>query len=163
LQPRLVRSEIGGQDSPFGVVLLQYRSAEEIVPLPKFDSYPYGRFANRPFILFKNLCRDRTVSESRFSAYNVIAALCGKTKERIAVGMKRCIISTPSATYAMRIEKTLLSGGIAARATRLERRVSAKGCAFGVELDCEAAERALSLLDRGGLPYGVLIKRQDRI
>ncbi|MBQ4562436.1 MAG: DUF3343 domain-containing protein [Clostridia bacterium] len=64
----------------------------------------------------------------------------------------RCIISLPSATYAMSAQKLLSAKGIASRVVKTDPSATKKGCSNGIEVDCRLSVRAKGILTNNSIP-----------
>ncbi len=64
-----------------------------------------------------------------------------------------CLITMRSETYARRAEKALKSRGILSKTVKLDGEYTARGCAYGIRLDCRSRAVALSVLGEINLPY----------
>ncbi len=64
-----------------------------------------------------------------------------------------CLITMRSETYALRAEKILKNRGIPAKTVKLDAEYSARGCSYGIQLDCRNRTVALSIFNEINLPY----------
>lgn len=67
--------------------------------------------------------------------------------------MRKCVLTTGSQTYAIKGRKLLASMGIGARLVRLNAKTAAKGCAYGIEIDCAFSPEAAGAMRREGIPF----------
>lgn len=66
-----------------------------------------------------------------------------------------------SVTAAMQGRQLLQKGGITAAAVRTPMELRQQGCGYSLRLPERSYERARALLDRVGLPYRRVYRRQD--
>ncbi len=64
-----------------------------------------------------------------------------------------CLITMRSETYALRAERVLKNRGIYAKTVKLDGEYTARGCAYGIQLDCRNRTVALSIFNEINLPY----------
>ena len=70
---------------------------------------------------------------------------------------EKCLIAMPSITGAMGAERLLAGWGIRVRVVNLPRGGTKKGCAYGLELPCVFAGKALKILDGASIKHGELL------
>ena len=68
-----------------------------------------------------------------------------------------CVLTMKTMTQAIRAKQTLAGQGIFTEIVNLDGKLTDKGCAYGLQLNCGDSERAVRYLDDRGVPYGVVL------
>lgn len=73
--------------------------------------------------------------------------------------MNKCIIAVSSITYAMKGMQLLNTNGIFSNIVKLPPTATRRGCAYGIETNCQAIQKALILLSKDGVKYSEVVHR----
>lgn len=65
--------------------------------------------------------------------------------------MNRCTAATSSLTFCMKAQRLLADSGIRSTIVKLDPSMSRRGCAYGIEFDCDSRQEARSILSRSGI------------
>ncbi len=68
-----------------------------------------------------------------------------------------CILTMKSMTQALRARGALAARGILSEVVNIDAKLTAKGCAYGVELPCPLLKKALSVLAEKSISFGVVL------
>lgn len=74
--------------------------------------------------------------------------------------MQRCIIATNSLTFAQKGRRLLDDYAIRSEVVSLNGSETRQGCSHGLEVECRQIDNAVRLMERFGIPYTEIIKRQ---
>lgn len=65
--------------------------------------------------------------------------------------MNGCGAAIPSLTLCIRAQRALLENGIDASVVKLDPSLTRRGCAYGIEFDCNSAHTVRAVLSKGGI------------
>lgn len=68
-----------------------------------------------------------------------------------------CILTMKTMTQALRGRQSLTGQGIAAVVVNIDGKLTEKGCAYGLRINCTETERAIRCLSERNIPYGVVL------
>ncbi len=68
-----------------------------------------------------------------------------------------CILTMKTMTQALRAKQVLATLGIDTDVVNIDGKLTAKGCAYGLRMECKETERAIRGLTDRNIPYGVVL------
>jgi len=71
--------------------------------------------------------------------------------------MTRCIFAISSLTYAMKGQQELNNRSIWSQIVKIDSKMTKKGCAYGIQIECSNLNNVKNLFNKNNIPYSEIL------